>query len=100
MSKKKIPSLEELHRNRHAILSLAEKYGAYNIRVFGSVARGEANANSDIDLLADFQEHSLLERIALMRELSELLEVKVEVIQEKALKSHIKPQALKDAVPL
>lgn len=100
MSKKKIPTLEELRKNRHDILALAEKYGAYNIRVFGSVARGEANSNSDIDLLADFREHSLLDRIALMRELSDLLQIKVEVIQEKALKSHIKPQALKDAITL
>ena len=100
MIQKKIPSLEELRVHRRDILILAEKYGAYNIRVFGSVARGEATPNSDIDLLADFREHSLLDRIALMRELSDLLQVKVEVIQEKALKSHIKPQALKDAVPL
>jgi uncharacterized protein len=100
MSEKKVPTLEDLRARRHDILVLAEKYGAYNIRVFGSVARGESTSDSDVDLLANFREHSLLERIALMRELSELLAVKVEVIQEKALKSHIKPQALKDAIPL
>jgi uncharacterized protein len=97
---KTIISLDDLRARRQDILALAAKYGAYNVRVFGSVARGEATAASDVDLLANFREHSLLDRIALMRELSELLAVSVEVIQEKALKPHVKPQALKDAVPL
>lgn len=100
MSDKTTPTLQAIRARREEILALAERYGAYNLRVFGSVARGEADAESDVDLLANFREHSLLDRIALMRELSDLLAVKVEVIQEKALKPHVKPQALKDAVPL
>jgi predicted nucleotidyltransferase len=64
------------------------------------VARGEATPDSDVDFLAHFHEHSLLDRLALIRELSELLGVRVEVVQEKSLKPHVKPQALKDAVPL
>jgi hypothetical protein len=97
---KPVPTLETLRAHRDEIMALAERYGAYNLRVFGSVARGEATSESDVDLLANFSEHSLLDRIALMRELSNLLNVRVEVIQEKVLKPHVKPQALKDATPL
>jgi predicted nucleotidyltransferase len=70
------------------------------VRVFGSVARGDAHPDSDVDFLVNFHEHSLLDRIALMRELSELLARRVEVVQEKTLKPHVKPQALKEAVLL
>lgn len=97
---KRTPTLDMLRAHRDEILALAARYGAYNLRVFGSVSRGEATPDSDVDLLANFREHSLLDRIALMRELSNLLDVRVEVIQEKALKPHVKPQALKDATPL
>lgn len=97
---KPTPTLDRLRARRDEILALAERYGAYNLRVFGSVARGKATPDSDVDLLVNFREHSLLDRIALMRELSNLLDVQVEVIQEKALKPHVKPQALKDSIPL
>lgn len=100
MSQKQIPTLDTIRAHRDEIHALAQRFGAYNLRVFGSVARGDATSESDVDLIANFREHSLLDRIALMRELSDLLALRVEVIQEKALKPHIKPQALKDAVPL
>lgn len=99
-AEKQPPTLETLRAVRQEILALADRYGAYDVRVFGSVARGEATTDSDVDLVANFREHSLLDRIALMRELSTLLGVKVDVMQEKALKPHIKPDALRDAVPL
>lgn len=99
-STEQAPTLEGLRERRDEILALAEQYGAYNLRVFGSVARGEAGPGSDVDLLANFREHSLLDRITLMRKLSELLAMRVEVIQEKALKPHVRPQALREAVPL
>lgn len=97
----KPPSLAILKKHRKAIISLAKHYGAENLRVFGSVARGEAHADSDIDLLVDFfKEHSLLDRIALMQDLSDLLSFKVDIVQEKMLKPHIRPQVLKDAISL
>lgn len=101
MMNKKPPSLEFLYAHRDKIIALAERYGAHNLRVFGSVARGEAHSESDIDLLVDFfKDHSLLDRIALIQALSDLLAFKVDVVQEKMLKPRIKPQVLKDAIPL
>lgn len=94
------PTLAGLRARRAEILALAARYGAYNVRVFGSVARGDATPESDIDLLVNFREHSLLDRIALMRELSALLEMHVDVVHEKALKAHVRPQALREAVLL
>ncbi len=90
-----------LSENREAILKLAEKYGASNVRVFGSVARGEAEADSDIDLLVDFRpDYSLLDRIGLIQELQDLLGRKVDVIPAKMLREHMRSEVMKDAVPL
>lgn len=101
MINKNPPTLALLRSYRQPIVALAERYGAHNLRVFGSVARGEADADSDIDLLVDFfKDHSLLDRIALIQELSDLLSFKVDVVQEKMLKPRIKPHVLKDAIPL
>jgi uncharacterized protein len=53
---------------RFQILAIAEQHGAYNVRVFGSVARGEARADSDVDFLVDFlAQRNLLDRIALIQ---------------------------------
>ncbi len=64
-------SLQELlQAKREDILRTASKYGAFNVRVFGSVARGEADEKSDIDLLVDMEPHrSLLELAGLLIEL-------------------------------
>lgn len=93
-----IPTLDYLRSQREAIFAVLQRYGASEVRVFGSVARGTANVNSDVDLLVCLGRHSLLQRIALMRELSAILGVRVDVVQEKMLKPHIKAQALKEAV--
>lgn len=50
------PTLAELRARREEIVRLANRYGAFNVRVFGSVARGEANTDSDIDLLISARE--------------------------------------------
>jgi len=55
MLKQKIPSLELLREKRSEILSICAKHGAKNVRVFGSVARGEADEQSDIDFLVDLE---------------------------------------------
>ena len=94
------PTLADLRARRDEILALAARYGASNVRVFGSVARGDATPDSDIDLLVNFGKHSLLDRIALMRELGDLLGVSVDVVQEKTLKAHVRPQALREAISL
>lgn len=95
-------SLQELlQAKREDILRTATKYGAYNVRVFGSVARGEADEKSDIDLLVDMEPHrSLLELAGLLIELEELLGHNVDVVPEDCLRARIKERVLKEAVAL
>jgi predicted nucleotidyltransferase len=95
-------SLEELlQAKREDILRTAAKYGAYNVRVFGSVARGEADEKSDIDLLVDKEPHrSLLELAGLLIELEELLGHNLDVAPEDCLRVRIEEHVLKEAVAL
>ncbi|MFQ6025955.1 MAG: nucleotidyltransferase family protein [Dehalococcoidia bacterium] len=77
------------------------QHGASNLRVFGSVARGEATEESDIDLLVEMEAgRSLLDRAALVVDLEQLLGCKVDVATEKVLKPSIRERVLRDAVPL
>jgi uncharacterized protein len=80
-------TLEELLKERReAILRICAKHGARNVRVFGSVARGEAGEGSDIDLLVEFEPgQSLLDHAALMLDLEDLLGRKVDIATEKGL---------------
>ena len=92
---------EHLHRNRAAILRIAARHGARNVRVFGSVARGEASEDSDIDFLVEMEPgRSLLDRAALLVELELLLGYRVDVATEKVLKHRIKDRVLKEATRL
>ena len=82
-------------------LRIARKHGAHNVRVFGSVARGEAQAESDIDLLVAFEPgRSLLDHAALWLEIQELLGCRVDVVSEGAVKPRLRERILKEAVPL
>ena len=93
--------LEELKADRDDVLAIAERYHAPNIRVFGSVVRGEATAKSDIDFLIDLPpDQTLLDLIRLTRSLKELLGCEVNVAQNTVLHPRIKEQVLKDAVSL
>ena len=75
-----------LDERRDEILNLCDKYGAHHVRVFGSVARGEADDQSDLDLLVEFEpERGLLDHAALVTELRELLGHPVDVATEKGL---------------
>ncbi len=90
-----------LHEKREDILRLAKEYGAYNVRVFGSVARGEADEKSDIDFLVDMEKgRSLMDMGGLLMDLQEMLNCKVDVATEKMLRERIRERILKDAVPL
>jgi uncharacterized protein len=90
-----------IDQKRKDILRIASKYGASNIRIFGSVARGDNTADSDVDFLVDMEKgHSLLDRAGLMLELQELLGFKVDVATVKSLKDRIKDRVMKEAVPL
>jgi predicted nucleotidyltransferase len=86
---------------REEILRIAAKHGAYHVRIFGSVARGEARADSDVDLLVELSPgRSLLDHAALHIELEELLGRKVDVVTERGLKTSVRDRVLREAVPL
>ena len=92
---------ELLKAHRSEILRIAECHGAHNVRVFGSVARGEARPESDVDLLVELDPgRSLLDQAALLVELQDLLKCKVDVFTEKGLRPRIRDQVLREAVPL
>src|SRR5260370_21737662 len=95
-------SVDELIKTkREDILRTATKYGAYNVRVFGSVARGEADAESDVDLLVDMEpSRSLLDLGGLLTALENLLGCNVDVVTEKGLRDRIRERVLKEAVVL
>jgi predicted nucleotidyltransferase len=86
---------------REEILRLAEKSGIYNVRVFGSFARGEAREDSDLDLLINMEDdRSLFELIGFWRDVKELVGREVDVVEEEAMSPYMKKYILKDAVLL
>ena len=86
---------------RDAVLAVAAKYGARNVRVFGSVARGDSGAASDLDLLVKMDEgRSLLDLSGLVVDLRELLDIKVDVVSEDGLYWLLRRRILKEAQPL
>lgn len=95
-------SIEYLVRQkRNEILRIAERHGAYNVRVFGSVARGEAGPDSDVDLLIDVGEKtSSWFPAGLILDLEDLLGRRVDVVTERALRPELRPYVLRDAKPL
>jgi predicted nucleotidyltransferase len=90
-----------LKTKREEILRLATKYGAYNVRVFGSAARGEAGPDSDVDFLVELEpDRSLFDLGGLLMDLQELLECEVDVVTEQGLHWYIRDQIIADARPL
>lgn len=90
-----------LKDKREEILQLASKHGAYNVRIFGSVARGEANEDSDVDFLINVKEnHSRWFPGGLLADLEDLLGCKVDIVTEKSLHELIRELILKEAIPL
>lgn len=90
-----------LRRNRRAVLALAFQRGARNVRVFGSVARGDDTASSDIDLLVDLDDKvGLIALAGLRRELSELLRAEVDVVPASTLKAGVRDEVLAEAITL
>ncbi|MGP1383022.1 MAG: nucleotidyltransferase family protein [Thainema sp.] len=93
--------LARLRAQKADLVSIAAQHGASNIRVFGSVVRGEANEQSDIDLLVDLEPgRSLLDHIGLIQDLEDLLGRSVDVATPSALHERIKDRVMQDAIPL
>lgn len=93
-----LQTLREKYKTQ--ILSIAESCNVENIRIFGSVARGEASENSDIDILFDPKPGSGFSVGGLHWRLEELLHCKVDVIPDTSVHWYIRDQILKEAVPL
>jgi len=92
---------EILREKRDDILRIAARHGASNVRVFGSVARGEASAQSDVDFLVELERgRSLLDHAALMVDLESLLGRRVDVATERGLKPRVREHILQEAVRL
>jgi hypothetical protein len=90
-----------LQSRRKEIMQIAARHGAYNVRVFGSVARGEARPDSDIDFLVNLEaDRSLLDLARLLRELQALLNCPVDVVTEAGLRPRLRPKVLEEARPL
>lgn len=94
--------LEDLHQQKATIDAIARQFGARRIRVFGSVARREENANSDVDFLVDFPVGYDLfkQRLPLADRLSSLLGRQVDLIPEHELNAHIRAAVLSEAVEI
>lgn len=92
---------ELLKAKRQKILKLAAQYGARNVRVFGSVARGETRATSDFDLLVDMDKgRTFLDLVAFWQDLEELLGRKVDVVTEGGLSPYLRDRIHAEARPL
>jgi predicted nucleotidyltransferase len=86
---------------REEILRVARQRGAHSVRVFGSVARGEATDNSDLDLLVAWEPgRSLMDHAGLVQDLQELLGIKVHVGTETSLHWYVRARILREATPL
>jgi len=93
--------IETLHAHRRAILELATRHGARNVRVFGSMARGEARPDSDVDFLVDVEAgRTLLDVIALEQDLEALLGRPVEVLTDGGLSPYLQQRILAEATAL
>ncbi len=95
------PLGRRLRQHRKAVLACAARHGATNVRVFGSVARGEDQANSDLDLVVDLAPRTGLFALgALKRELTEIVGTSVDVAPSDSLRPEVKSEVERDAVPL
>jgi predicted nucleotidyltransferase len=97
-----IVTIEELIKDRREeILRIAARHGAHNIRIFGSVVRGEARPDSDVDFLVDMEPgRTLLDMGGLLMELRDALGREVDVVTERGLKARIRHRIIKEATPL
>jgi len=90
-----------LREKRDRILAITRQHGARNVRVFGSIARGEGKRDSDLDVLVELElGRSLLDIIAIKQDLEDLLNTKVDVVTEAAVSPYMRDQVLRQAISL
>lgn len=94
-------SLNDILAKRNDILRIADKHGAHDVRIFGSVAKGQMKEDSDLDILVRMDnDRSLLDHVALIHELEDFLGQKIDVVTEEALHRTIRGDILREAVKL
>jgi uncharacterized protein len=94
-------AMNDILRQRSDVLQIAARHGAHGVRVFGSVVRGEASEQSDVDFLVRLDAgRSLLDHIALIQDLEDLLGCRVDVVTERTLHRLVRDRVLAEAVPL
>jgi uncharacterized protein len=92
---------DEIQRQRDVVLGIAGRYGATNLRLFGSVARGEERPDSDVDLLIDLgQERGFGDYLGLAEELEALLHRRVDLVLSRSLSPHFRPFIEAEARPV
>jgi predicted nucleotidyltransferase len=92
---------ELLKQHRREILSLATRHGARNVRLFGSVARGQARPDSDVDLLVEMEKRrNLLDLVAFWQDVEDLLGRRVDVVSDGGVNPYLRARILGEAVPL
>lgn len=92
---------QQLAERREEILAVARRYGAHDIRIFGSVARGDQNEGSDLDLIVRFDpDRSLFDHGGLLMDLEELLGVKVDIVSERGMRPRFRDYVMNEVVPL
>lgn len=95
------PIGRRLRRHRRSILDAAARRGARNVRVFGSVARGEDSPSSDVDIMVDLDDNvGVVGLVGLERELSEILKRPVDVVPARSLKRDIDERVARDVIAL
>lgn len=94
-------TLEMLKKNKAEILAIAAKHGASNVRIFGSVIRGEDTEESDVDFLVDMaSDRSLFDLVGFQLEIEALVDRKADVLTENGLSRYLKDLILAEATPL
>ncbi len=95
------PKRKLVKAKRKEILALAEAHGARNIRLFGSIVRGEATEQSDVDFLVQMdKDRNLWDLIGLTQNLEELLHCKVDVVTDRGISPYLRDRILASAAPL
>ena len=94
-------TMKNILAHRAEILRIAADHGAHDVRLFGSIVRGQARSDSDVDLLVRLDAGcSLIDHVALMQDLEDLLGVRVDVVPEGALNRTIRDEVLQEAVAI
>lgn len=94
-------AMKDIQDRKEEIVRLIESHGGHDIRIFGSIARGQATEGSDVDFLIRMESGcSLIDHVAIIQDLEDFLGIKVDVVPEDALHPSLREQVLSEAVPL